>query len=515
MDLILLLARLVLAVVFAVSGIAKLLDRAGTRRAMLDFGVPPRLAAAFGVGLPLAELAVVFALIPRASAWFGAAGALALLALFCVGIVVNLARGKTPDCHCFGQLHSEPIGWRTLARNGVLAAIAGAFLGLGLDDPGPSAVAWIGDLSTAAVATLAAGAIGLALVAVLGWVTLHLLQQNGRILSRLEHLEGLLTPGDDLARPAPVQAFVGLPIGTPAPSFNLPGIYGETMTLDALRASGKPVMLLFSDPGCVPCNALLPTLGAWQRAHADKLTLALISRGTADSNRPKSAEHGILTTLLQKDREVSDAYKAHGTPSAVIVNADGSVGSAVAGGADAIEQLVNRAVRVPPIIPLQPAPVGGGRMVANGNGGSAAQPIGQAAQPVAPRLGHDAHALALPDLDGNAVDLAGFRGQSILILFWNPGCGFCERMLPDLRAWEANPPADAPRLLVVSTGSIEVNRAMALRSTVVLDQGFNAGQAFGATGTPSAVLVDATGKIASQVAVGAPAVLALAGYQAV
>jgi hypothetical protein len=45
----------------------------------------------------------------------------------------------------------------------------------------------------------------------------------------------------------------------------------------------------------------------------------------------------------------------------------------------------------------------------------------------------------------------------------------------------------------------------------VLDQSFSIGSAFGASGTPSAVLVDEAGKIASEVAVGAPAVLELAG----
>jgi hypothetical protein len=37
------------------------------------------------------------------------------------------------------------------------------------------------------------------------------------------------------------------------------------------------------------------------------------------------------------------------------------------------------------------------------------------------------------------------------------------------------------------------------------------GQAFGASGTPSGVLVDAQGKVASDIAVGAPAVMELAG----
>jgi thiol-disulfide isomerase/thioredoxin len=97
-----------------------------------------------------------------------------------------------------------------------------------------------------------------------------------------------------------------------------------------------------------------------------------------------------------------------------------------------------------------------------------------------------------------------------LVLFWNPGCGFCQQMLPDLKEWEENPPEGAPKLLVVSAGTQESNKAMGLSSSVVLDQGFEAGRAFGARGTPSAILVDAKGKIASEVAVGAPGVLKLA-----
>jgi hypothetical protein len=45
---------------------------------------------------------------------------------------------------------------------------------------------------------------------------------------------------------------------------------------------------------------------------------------------------------------------------------------------------------------------------------------------------------------------------------------------------------------------------------VVLDEGFAAGRAFGVTGTPMAVLVDADGKVASEVVTGAQSVLALA-----
>jgi uncharacterized membrane protein YphA (DoxX/SURF4 family) len=54
-DVALLASRLLLAAVFVVAGLAKLADRAGSRQAMRDFGVPVRLAAPFGLLLPLAN----------------------------------------------------------------------------------------------------------------------------------------------------------------------------------------------------------------------------------------------------------------------------------------------------------------------------------------------------------------------------------------------------------------------------------------------------------------------------
>ena len=45
---------------------------------------------------------------------------------------------------------------------------------------------------------------------------------------------------------------------------------------------------------------------------------------------------------------------------------------------------------------------------------------------------------------------------------------------------------------------------------IVLDQQFATGSAFGATGTPSAILIGPDGRIASEMAVGAPSVMALA-----
>src|SRR5205085_9532659 len=99
MSVVVLFARLLLAAVFLVAGLAKLADLAGSRQALRDFGVPAQLATPFGTLLPLAELAVAVALVPTVSAWWGAVGALVLLLLFVGGISSNLARGRQPDCH--------------------------------------------------------------------------------------------------------------------------------------------------------------------------------------------------------------------------------------------------------------------------------------------------------------------------------------------------------------------------------------------------------------------------------
>ena len=76
MDAALLVARLLLAAVFAVAGLAKLADREGSERALKVFGLPAPLASPFAILLPVAELAVAVALLPVATAWFGALGAL-------------------------------------------------------------------------------------------------------------------------------------------------------------------------------------------------------------------------------------------------------------------------------------------------------------------------------------------------------------------------------------------------------------------------------------------------------
>lgn len=517
MDFVLLLARVFLAAVFVVAGIGKLLDLKGSRSAMLGFGLPESLASPASVALPIVELIAAALLLPVRTAWWGALLSFLLLAAFVVGIAYNMKKGRAPDCHCFGQIHSEPAGPRTLVRNGFFGAVALFILLFGTDrwsfshgNAGYSLLGWMGDLSSwEIIATIVIIAL-IAAVAGIGYVLVHLLGQNGRVLLRLDALEASQQQGAAglAAQPAVAAAAAtapGLPVGDPAPGFKLEGIYGEVLTLDAMRSNGLPTMLLFTDPACGPCNALLPEIGRWQRDNAGKLNIALISSGTADENKAKAAEHGISNVLLQENRVVSNQYKAHGTPSAVLIDRNGRIASPVSGGGESIRQLLASTAGLAAARPAAPA-------AANGAPAPAPAPApAQAAAPQRPNLiGKDAPDMELPDLDGKTVKLADYKGKQTLLVFWNPGCGFCKRMADDLKAWEKDKPAGAPEVILVSTGTAEANRAMEFQSTMLLDEGFSTGRKFGATGTPSAILIDPAGKIASEVAVGAPNVLALA-----
>jgi peroxiredoxin len=104
------------------------------------------------------------------------------------------------------------------------------------------------------------------------------------------------------------------------------------------------VLLLFSDPKCAPCSALLPEVGHWQQEWAKELTLAVISNASPEQNRASAAEHDLTLVLSQERHEVALAYGALGTPMAVLVDAEGRVAGPVAAGEAAIAELVAQAV---------------------------------------------------------------------------------------------------------------------------------------------------------------------------
>jgi methylamine dehydrogenase accessory protein MauD len=351
----LLTLRLLLAAVFLLAGATKLIDPRGTRRALRDFGVPRFIVTPMVLLLPLLEIAVAVALIPASLAWYGAWGALALLAVFLLAVGIAMLRGRKPDCHCFGQIHSAPVGWQTLVRNVVLAAGAGALLYRGPGKSGPDVWTWIATLGetgqkVAFVAGLAVAFVFFRLLNAARPESQSIASQLSSPVDEEEAEEEEAPVQRHTAKPrpqprpapaGPVARGIGFPIGTPAPEFELPDLNGEKRSLQSLRAQGRNVLLIFLSPFCKPCQAMLPNLVRWMGEIEQPPNIVLISRGAAQDNLAKLKDFEPSRILLQRGFEVATAYDCDATPAAVLVGADGLIRSPLAVEGRAIKQLLH------------------------------------------------------------------------------------------------------------------------------------------------------------------------------
>jgi uncharacterized membrane protein YphA (DoxX/SURF4 family) len=126
-----LLMRLVLGGVLVLAGITKLSDRPAFRTAVSEYEVlPAGLVSPFAAAVPWLELMLGVMLLFGLGTAAAAGLAMVLFLSFSAAIGINLARGRDFNCHCFGTMQSDKIGWPALIRSAVFAAIA-LFVALG------------------------------------------------------------------------------------------------------------------------------------------------------------------------------------------------------------------------------------------------------------------------------------------------------------------------------------------------------------------------------------------------
>lgn len=131
-------AAVVLAVVFAWAGAAKLSQPRATAEGFSQLGLPrPRVLARL---VPGVELLLAVALV--AAPAVGGAVALVLLGGFSAVLVRALHRGVPVRCACFGQPGGPPLSSVDLVRNGLLGTLAALATAAGLAPraPRPAAV---------------------------------------------------------------------------------------------------------------------------------------------------------------------------------------------------------------------------------------------------------------------------------------------------------------------------------------------------------------------------------------
>jgi peroxiredoxin len=129
-------------------------------------------------------------------------------------------------------------------------------------------------------------------------------------------------------------------------------------------------------------------------------------------------------------------------------------------------------------------------------------------------LGTVAPDFELPDLTGVRRKLSEFREQNVLLVFFNPQCGYCTKMAADLAALSAEGGNQRPVPVVVTTGDAEENRKLVerydIRCLVLLQEQMEVAAKYRVQGTPMGYRIDDAGRIASELAVGAEPLLRLA-----
>ena len=119
-----------LALVFLQGAASKLIARDEFEGVVTNYRVLPAvLSAPFSRLLPLFELAAGIGIVFSATRPYAIWLAASLLAMFCIAMGINLARGRTEiDCGCFKSAFKQTISLWLIARNLLLAAAALALL---------------------------------------------------------------------------------------------------------------------------------------------------------------------------------------------------------------------------------------------------------------------------------------------------------------------------------------------------------------------------------------------------
>jgi hypothetical protein len=259
------LLRIVLGAVLFATAAAKLRTGAKGRDALRSYGIASaRARGALWAAMILVEAALGIAV--AAGARGAAEGAAALLALFAVGLVVAIGRGRAGSpCGCFGG--RSRIGWAAVARTTALAVAFAAVPIL----PGTklSTDAWLATGLVVALVAVAGLAVAVfALARELGELRLAVAPQSALSLE------------DE-----------GPPLGS------------RLELIERFERSAPLAVAVFTSPGCALCRALEPSL------------------------RLVASDPEVEVELFDEEADV-DVWRAleiPGSPYALVLSADGDL----------------------------------------------------------------------------------------------------------------------------------------------------------------------------------------------
>ena len=98
-------------------------------------------------------------------------------------------------------------------------------------------------------------------------------------------------------------------------------------------------------------------------------------------------------------------------------------------------------------------------------------------------------------LDGKTVSLADFKGKTVVLEWYNPGCPYVKKFYEGgkMQEFQKQAVADGVVWLVINTGGHKLENATYYPGTVILDENQSIGRAFEAKVTPHCFVIDGKG----------------------
>jgi methylamine dehydrogenase accessory protein MauD len=153
------------------------------------------------------------------------------------------------------------------------------------------------------------------LVLGLSFLVLGVLRALGIVNWRLDQLE--------LTRPSRMGR-EGLKVGKKAPGFTLPSAAGGELSLHDF--AGRKVLLVFTQSGCGPCNAMAPEFNRVQEKGEHQVLV--VNNGELEETRQWAKEVGARYPVLVQDKfSLSKRYEIFATPFAFVIDEQGVIAS--------------------------------------------------------------------------------------------------------------------------------------------------------------------------------------------
>jgi thiol-disulfide isomerase/thioredoxin len=116
----------------------------------------------------------------------------------------------------------------------------------------------------------------------------------------------------------------------------------------------------------------------------------------------------------------------------------------------------------------------------------------------APEIGQPAPAFTGTTLDGKTVSLADFKGKTVVLEWYNPGCPYVKKFynVGKMQEFQKEVVASGAVWLVINSGGHKLESATYYPGTVVQDADQSIGRAYDAKVTPHCFVIDGKGVLA-------------------